>query len=88
MINSSYSIFHPSEFNTPYFQNQSCDPFTPRETPCTLGNYASYSINVTGVDDVQAGLKFVTDNNIRLTIKNTGHEQVITLIEFVRIRMC
>jgi hypothetical protein len=69
-----HSIFHPSEFNHPYFQNQSCDPFTPREKPCTLGNYASYSIEVTGPKDVIAGLKFARKKNIRVTIKNTGHE--------------
>lgn len=56
------------------FQNQSCDPFTPASQPCELGNYASYSINVTGVDDVLAGIQFAKENNIRLVIKNTGHE--------------
>jgi len=39
-----------------------------------LGKYVSYSINVTGADDVVAGIKFAKANNIRLVIKNTGHE--------------
>ncbi|KAL1872947.1 hypothetical protein Daus18300_004085 [Diaporthe australafricana] len=56
------------------FQNQSCDPFTPASEPCELGNYASYSINVTGVEDVLAGIQFAKENNIRLVIKNTGHD--------------
>ncbi|KAF2135257.1 uncharacterized protein K452DRAFT_363271, partial [Aplosporella prunicola CBS 121167] len=30
----------------PQFQNQSCDPFTPRSTPCRLGNYPAYASNV------------------------------------------
>ncbi|KAI5865325.1 putative FAD-dependent isoamyl alcohol oxidase [Durotheca rogersii] len=63
-----------SEILNPYYQNASCDPFTPREQPCELGNYAVYSINVTGVDDVRAGLEFARKNNVRLTIKNTGHD--------------
>jgi hypothetical protein len=58
----------------PYVQNYSCVPFTPSSQTCELGNYASYSINVTGADDVIAGIKFARENNIRLVIKNTGHE--------------
>ncbi|KAI9697553.1 MAG: hypothetical protein M1820_007752 [Bogoriella megaspora] len=65
---------HPAEIMNPAFQNQSCDPFTPTETPCELGNYASYSINVTGAGDVTAGIKFAKENNVRLVIKNTGHD--------------
>ncbi|GAP86889.2 putative FAD linked N-terminal [Rosellinia necatrix] len=64
----------PAEFLAPYFQNQSCDPFSRTNQPCVLGNYAQYSINVVGISDVQAGIKFAQDNNIRLTIKNTGHD--------------
>jgi hypothetical protein len=36
----------------------------------------SYVINVTGAEDVQAGIKFARENNVRLVIKNTGHEYV------------
>ena len=64
----------PAEIANPYFQNQSCDPFTPESKPCELGNLASYSINVTSANDVIAGVKFAKENNIRLSIKNTGHE--------------
>jgi hypothetical protein len=58
----------------PLFQNKSCDPFTPENTPCLLGNYVDYSINVTNENDVAAGLKFAQEKNVRLVIKNTGHE--------------
>lgn len=58
----------------PYFQNQSCDPFTAEATPCELDNYVSYSINVTCPDDIVAGVRFSKENNVRLVIKNTGHE--------------
>jgi hypothetical protein len=68
------SIDHPAEFLNPYYQNQSCDPFTASNKTCELGNYASYSINVTGLDDVRAGMQFAQSNNVRLVIKNTGHE--------------
>lgn len=58
----------------PYYQGQSCNPYTPASQECTLGNYASYSINVTGASDVVAGIKFAHNHNVRLVIKNTGHE--------------
>ncbi|KAK8024890.1 hypothetical protein PG990_002713 [Apiospora arundinis] len=65
---SSSSVMHP------YFANQSCDPFTPRTQPCLLGNYAAYAVNVTSKEDIQAALKFAKTNNIRLVIRNTGHD--------------
>lgn len=61
---------------SPIFTNQSCDPFTPRSQACLIGNYAIYSINVTEPNDIVAGLQFAQQKNIRLTIKNTGHEYV------------
>lgn len=60
----------------PLLQNKTCDPFTPREEPCELGNHASYSINISSASDVISGVKFARDRNIRLIIKNTGHECV------------
>ncbi|KAI1100577.1 putative FAD-dependent isoamyl alcohol oxidase [Jackrogersella minutella] len=64
----------PAEFMNGYYQNQSCDPFTAESKICDLGNYAAYSINVTGPDDVLAGIQFAKHNNIRLVIKSTGHD--------------
>ena len=53
-----YSILKPAEIINAYYQNQSCNPFTPTTKPCELGNYAVYSINVTGANDVIAGIQF------------------------------
>ncbi len=58
---------------SPYWNNNSCSPFYTDGT-CTLGHLASYIINVTDSDDVIAGVEFARKNNIRLTIKNTGHD--------------
>ena len=57
-----------------YFKNYTCDPFTPRSRPCELGNYASYVIEVRGAADVVAGVNFARKYNVRLAIKNTGHD--------------
>jgi hypothetical protein len=41
-----------------------------------MGNYVAYAINVSTWEDVAAGVKFAQQNNIRLVIKNSGHEFV------------
>ncbi|KAI1131762.1 hypothetical protein F5Y10DRAFT_233043 [Nemania abortiva] len=35
---------------------------------------ASYAINISRIEDAIAGVKFAATNNVRLTIKNTGHD--------------
>ena len=63
----------------PYWQNDTCSPF-PSYTgvdgfgSCTLGNLAQYAVSVADAGSVIAGIKFVEEKNIRLTIKNTGHD--------------
>lgn len=69
-----YSLRNPAEIMNPYTQNYSCVPYTAVSRPCSLGNYASYSINVSRAEDVIAGIKFARQNNVRLVIKNTGHD--------------
>jgi hypothetical protein len=54
---------------SPPFVNQSCDPFLPRSADCVVGTYVTYSIRVDGPSDVTAGIKFASDNNIRLIIR-------------------
>src|SRR5690242_13032148 len=57
-----------------YFANQSCDPFTDRSKPCTLGNYVSYAVKVGDTGDVVAALDFAKQNKIRVLVRNTGHD--------------
>ncbi len=56
------------------FQDGMCSPFQPANSTCALGNLAVYSINATGAEDIAAGIQFTQKRNIRLVIKNTGHE--------------
>lgn len=65
-IPSSHSIMQA------YFANQTCDPFSDRSIPCTLGNYVSYSVKATSPDDVIAALKFAKTKNLRTLARNTG----------------
>ncbi|KAI9842021.1 MAG: hypothetical protein M1837_007517 [Sclerophora amabilis] len=58
----------------PVFQNQTCDPFVERSELCSLGNLVGYSIGASSAEDVVAGLKFAEKHNIRLVVRNTGHD--------------
>ncbi|OTA99520.1 hypothetical protein M426DRAFT_67659 [Hypoxylon sp. CI-4A] len=68
-------IDDPVNIMSTYFLNDSCNPFfNDNDNTCTLGNLASYAINVSDASDITAGLKFAQEHNLRLTIKNTGHD--------------
>lgn len=70
-------ILHDSTTHSPMaplFANQSCDPFTAREEPCEIGTYIRYAVRASGIQDYRATLAFATKHNIRLVIRNTGHD--------------
>ncbi|KAI0130523.1 FAD binding domain-containing protein [Xylariales sp. AK1849] len=73
------SIYHtedPTSVNAVLFQGQSCMPPTlsPNETHCTVGGYPSYAVNVSNVAQIQLAVNLARNLNIRLVIKNTGHD--------------
>jgi hypothetical protein len=41
---------------------------------CTLGGYPEYSVNVSTVAQIQLAVNFARNTNIRLVVKNTGHD--------------
>lgn len=59
---------------SPYFQNGSCNAFYRLDGTCELGGYVSYAISVSGPEDAAAGIRFAKEHNVRLVIRNTGHE--------------
>ncbi|KAI0840584.1 FAD-binding domain-containing protein [Hypoxylon sp. FL0890] len=67
---------NPVNVMSPYWLNNSCSPYLEPNPSCTLGNIAVYAINVDGPETVAAGLKFAREKNIRLSIKNTGHDYI------------
>ena len=64
--NSSSSIM------APFYQSYT--PFSSVRSSCLLGDYADYAIDVTSPSDIAKCIAFATDNNIKLVIRNTGHE--------------
>ncbi|KAI1877748.1 hypothetical protein JX265_003756 [Neoarthrinium moseri] len=65
---------HPSSPMAYPFSNNSCNPWLDADTPCELGSHAVYTINATTASDLQAGIQFAKEHNIRLVIRNTGHD--------------
>ncbi|ROW06279.1 hypothetical protein VPNG_08072 [Cytospora leucostoma] len=57
-----------------FFANLSCDPFTGRDAQCILGSYVPYAVNASGASDYLATMTFAKQHNIRLVIRNTGHD--------------
>ena len=58
----------------PWFTNESCDPFSSAVTPCTVGNYVDYAVNVSEPEDVAQTISFASQHNIRFVVRNTGHD--------------
>ncbi|KAL0574023.1 hypothetical protein V5O48_007926 [Marasmius crinis-equi] len=72
--NPAFHELNPSTLMDPIFLNKSCDPFDPRETPCRIGAYVQYAVNVSTPDHVVKTTQFVKEHNIRFVVKNTGHD--------------
>jgi hypothetical protein len=66
----------PTSMMWPLFQGRTCMPTDDPDGTCTLGGYASYSIDVKNVAQVQLGVNFARNLNLRLTVKNTGHDYI------------
>ncbi|TVY84927.1 FAD-linked oxidoreductase ZEB1 [Lachnellula suecica] len=63
-----------SSVMAPFFANQSCDPFLPDTSRCVIGTYIQYAVNASDATDYQKALEFGQLHNIRLVIRNTGHD--------------
>ncbi|KAF2645835.1 FAD/FMN-containing isoamyl alcohol oxidase-like protein MreA [Massarina eburnea CBS 473.64] len=64
----------PTSNMWPIFQGKTCLAFDRPNGTCTLGSYPSYAVNISTVADIQLALNFARNANIRLVIKNTGHD--------------
>lgn len=53
---------------------------TTEASQCTLGGFPEYVVNVTSAAQVQLAVNFARNFNIRLVIKNTGHEYVFSAV--------
>lgn len=64
----------PTSVMWPTYQGRTCMPTDDPTDSCTLGAYPNYVVNVTNVAQIQLAVNFARNTNIRLVVKNTGHD--------------
>ncbi|KAK2745697.1 hypothetical protein FQN57_003594 [Myotisia sp. PD_48] len=62
-----------SSVMAPFFANQSCDPFL-KDGQCVIGSYVQYAVAASSACDVKKTVAFAKSHNIRLVVRNTGHD--------------
>lgn len=65
----------PTSVMNPLYQGATCMPQNAASGgACELGGYASYSVNVSTVAQVQLAVNFARNTGVRLLVHNTGHD--------------
>ncbi|KAI0010346.1 FAD-binding domain-containing protein [Xylariaceae sp. FL0662B] len=66
----------PTSVNTILFEGTTCVPHTvnPYAESCTIGAYPTISVNATNVAQIQLAINIARTLNLRLVVKNTGHD--------------
>ncbi|KAK4183730.1 hypothetical protein QBC35DRAFT_507454 [Podospora australis] len=72
--NESWTVEKPGAALWTYFTNETCRPTMNPSDTCTLGYYGVYTITATKRAHIKAGIDFARRNNIRLIVRNTGHD--------------
>jgi hypothetical protein len=81
--NSTLRIEDPTSIRSVLFQGMSCMPpaFAPSflstnsmPRTCTLGAFPEFVVKATNAVQIQHAVNFAREHNIRLVIKNTGHD--------------
>lgn len=74
-MTSELHMADPASIMLPLYEGRTCLPsgFNYTST-CTQGAYPTYAINVTNVAQIQLAVNFARNLNLRLVVKNTGHD--------------
>ena len=67
-------LVSPSSPMSYQFTNNSCNPFLDPNAQCSIGYYVAYTVNATSTAHIQAAVRFAHQHNIRLVIRNSGHD--------------
>ncbi|KAH8784941.1 hypothetical protein F5883DRAFT_480222 [Diaporthe sp. PMI_573] len=65
---------HPSSIMSPFYQGATCMPIEGAPANCTLGGFPYYVVNATNVAQIQLAINLARNLDLRLVIKNTGHD--------------
>ncbi|KAL6855741.1 hypothetical protein J3F83DRAFT_475402 [Trichoderma novae-zelandiae] len=58
----------------PFFSDRACDVLAAPDAGCAVGALVQYSVDASSAADYLGTIKFAQENNIRLVIRNTGHD--------------
>ncbi|KAF7556408.1 hypothetical protein G7Z17_g1471 [Cylindrodendrum hubeiense] len=72
--NSSLHILDPTSSMSPLYEGMTCQPSEDPAGTCTLGGFPSYVVDAKNVAHIQLAVNFARALNLRLVIKNTGHD--------------
>ncbi|KAL7269882.1 hypothetical protein RUND412_007436 [Rhizina undulata] len=72
--NSDFHELDPTSIMSPFFEGNSCLPTDDPTATCALGGYPNYVINASSVLDIQVAVNLARNLNMRLVVKNTGHD--------------
>ena len=64
----------PTSVMWPLYEGLTCMPTDTPSANCTLGGFPSYAVAVTNVAQIQLAVNFARNANLRLVVKNTGHD--------------
>ncbi|KAH7303804.1 hypothetical protein B0I35DRAFT_484875 [Stachybotrys elegans] len=71
---STLHVDHPTSIMNPLMQGLTCKPELGPNGQCTTGGYPVYVVNAQSVYHVQLAVNLARNLNIRLVVKNTGHD--------------
>lgn len=74
-FNSSFNAANPVSLDFPNWQDDACLPQILESHPkCNLKPFPHYVVKATNAQQIAAALKFAGTNNVRLSVKGTGHD--------------
>lgn len=73
-INVPSGALDQINFENSAVTNETCYIDSPRSSPCGQGSLPIYAIVATSPQDIQGGVDFGRTHNLRLSIKNSGHD--------------
>ncbi|KAF2176417.1 FAD binding domain-containing protein [Zopfia rhizophila CBS 207.26] len=72
---AAWVVKDPTHVMWPFYTNNTCDAAAnQQDKDCTIGYYPEYVIIAKKKEHIIAGVKFARENNMRLVIRNTGHD--------------
>ncbi|KAB5532765.1 FAD binding domain-containing protein [Coniochaeta sp. 2T2.1] len=72
--NSYLSTEDPTAINAVLYEGNTCLPPSLGGSSCSVGGYPSYAIAATAVYQIQLAVNVARNLNLRLVVKNTGHD--------------